>query len=69
MQKTPINKKFKNRKAIKNSLTLNLTLFQLAKRQIGTNKVVNRIKKREIPSIPKVKFNVNNGNHFNLAKN
>ena len=52
----PIRKKFKRRKAIKNSFKLKLMLFQLINKHNGINKFVKTTKNKEIPSIPKIKF-------------
>ena len=40
-------------KAMKYSFSLNLIASQLASKQIGISKVVNRMKNNEIPSTPK----------------
>ena len=45
------------------------TLYQLDKRQIGINNVVNKRKKREIPSIPKVKFTLDWDNQMISSTN
>lgn len=56
MQKTPIKKNSKTKKAIKYSFKSFLTLLQLNKRQIGINIVVSNRKNNEIPSIPAIIF-------------
>ena len=69
MQNVPLHKKTKKRHAITPSLTLMATLFQLANKHSGINKVVNSTKNKEIPSIPKVKFKLNMGNQKNFTQN
>ena len=51
-QKTPNINVSINKRDIKNSLILNLTLLIVEIIQIGTIKVVKRIKTKLIPSIP-----------------
>lgn len=46
-----------------------LTLVQLIKIHRKINKVVKRIKKREIPSIPRLKLKFKKGIHNNLLTN
>jgi len=69
MQNVPIKRKSKNRKAIKNSFKFTLTLFQLVNKHTGINKVVNKIKNKEIPSTPIVKFKFKLGNQKNFITN
>jgi hypothetical protein len=57
------------KKATRNSFKLTFTLFQLTKRHKGINKVVNKTKKSEIPSIPNTKFKFKVGTHKNLLTN
>ena len=57
------------KKAIKNSFIFILTLVQLINIHKKINKVVKRIKKIEIPSIPKLKFRFKKGIHNNLLTN
>lgn len=51
MQNVLIKRKFKKRKETKNSFKYSTT-FQLVNKHSGINKVVNKIKNREIPSTP-----------------
>ena len=69
MQNVPIKRKSKNRKAIKNSFKFTLTLFQLVNKHNGINKVVNKIKNKDIPSTPIVKFKFKLGNQKNFITN
>lgn len=69
MQNVPIKRKSKNKKAIKNSFKLTLTLFQLVNKHNGINKVVKRTKNKEIPSIPNVKFKFKLDNQKNFTTN
>lgn len=69
MEKTPIKKNSMTKKAIKNSFIFVLTLVQLINIHKKTSKVVKRIKKSEIPSIPKLKFKFKKGIHNNLLTN
>jgi len=69
VEKTPIRKNSITKKAIKNSFIFFLTLVQLISIHRKTNKVVKRMKKREIPSIPKLKFKFKKGIHNNLLTN
>jgi len=57
------------KKAIKNSFIFILTLVQLISMHKKINKVVRRMKKIEIPSIPKLKFKFKKGIHSNLLTN
>ena len=50
--------------AIQYSLTRDVILVQLTKIQTGIKKVVRIIKKSDIPSIPKIKFNAENETSF-----
>ena len=55
--------------AIKNSFIFVSTLVQLISIHKKINNVVKRIKKSEIPSIPKLKFKFKKGIHQNLLTN
>ena len=57
------------RKAIKNSFMFVLTLVQLINMHKKINKVVKRMKKSEMPSIPKLKLKFNKGTHNSLLTN
>jgi len=57
------------KKAIKNSFMFVLTLVQLINIHKKINKVVKRIKKIEIPSIPILKLKFKKGIHNNLLTN
>tara|TARA_B100000780_G_C20983853_1_gene393279 strand:+ start:206 stop:385 length:180 start_codon:yes stop_codon:yes gene_type:complete len=57
------------KKAIKYSLTFVLIPTQLPNKQRGTNKVVNKIKNKEIPSIPRIKLIFIDFNHSNRSTN
>lgn len=57
------------RKAIKNSFMFVLTLVQLINMHKKINKVVKRMKKSEMPSIPKLKFKFKKGTHNSLLTN
>jgi hypothetical protein len=46
-----------------------LILFQLTNKHNGINKFVNKIKNKESPSIPSVKFKLKLGNQKNFTKN
>lgn len=57
------------KKAIKNSFTLIEMLVQLIRMHKKINRVVKRMKKSEIPSIPKLKFKFKNGIHNDFVTN
>ena len=57
------------KKAIKNSFTFALMLVQLIRIHKKINKVVRRTKKSEIPSIPIIKFKLNEGINKNFITN
>ena len=57
------------KKAIKNSFIFVLTLVQLINIHKKINKVVNKIKKREIPSTPTLKLRFKKGIHNILLTN
>jgi hypothetical protein len=44
-------------------------LFQLVNKQSGINKVVNKMKNKDIPSIPIAKLKLRLGNHNNSLTN
>jgi len=69
MEKTPIKKKFKIKKAIKNSLIYTLTLDQLIKTHKKINNVVKRIKNKDMPSIPILKLKFKKGIQDTLFTN
>ena len=69
MEKTPIKKNSITKKAIKNSFMFVLTLLQLINMHKKINKVVKRMKKSEIPSIPKLKLKFKKGIHSSLLTN
>ena len=69
VQKVPIKRKSKNKKAIKNSFKFLLTLFQLVNRHKGINKVVKKTKNKDIPSIPKTRFKFKLGSQKNFTTN
>jgi hypothetical protein len=69
MEKTPIKKNSMTRKAIKNSFIFALTLVQLINTHKKINNVVKRMKKSEMPSIPKLKPKFKKGTHNSLLTN
>jgi hypothetical protein len=64
MEKTAINIASIAKKAIKYSLTIFWIPAHLANKQSGISKVVNKIKNKEIPSIPKTKLIFKKWSHW-----
>lgn len=69
MEKTPIKKNSKIKKAIKNSLIYTFTLVQLIKIHKKINNVVRRTKNNEMPSMPRLKLRFRKGIHNILLTN